>query len=71
MRLPAPAVPALHVPPGAELPVSGLTPFFTSNAQFYRVDTDLVLPQVAPDTWTLRIDGGPVPIRCCPPERTG
>ena len=29
----------------------------TSNAGFYRVDTDLVLPQVSPETWTLRIDG--------------
>ena len=29
----------------------------TSNASFYRVDTALVLPQVPPETWTLRIDG--------------
>jgi DMSO/TMAO reductase YedYZ molybdopterin-dependent catalytic subunit len=57
VRLPAPAVPAPAVPAGAELGISGLTPFFTPNASFYRVDTDLVLPQVAPQTWTLRIDG--------------
>jgi DMSO/TMAO reductase YedYZ molybdopterin-dependent catalytic subunit len=57
VRLPAAAVPAPRVPSGAELRVSGLTPFFTPDAQFYRVDTDLVVPQVAPDTWTLRIDG--------------
>ena len=57
VRLPAPAVPAPRVPPGADLRISGLTPFFTSDASFYRVDTDLVLPQVAPDSWTLRIDG--------------
>ena len=50
--MPAPAVPA-----GTDLRIPGLTPFFTSNASFYRVDTDLVLPQVAPETWTLRIDG--------------
>jgi DMSO/TMAO reductase YedYZ molybdopterin-dependent catalytic subunit len=37
--------------------ISGLSPFFTPNAQFYRVDTDLVVPQVSPDSWTLRIDG--------------
>jgi DMSO/TMAO reductase YedYZ molybdopterin-dependent catalytic subunit len=57
VRLPAPAVAARAVPAGAQLRIGGLTPFFTPNAQFYRVDTDLVVPQVAPDSWTLRIDG--------------
>jgi DMSO/TMAO reductase YedYZ molybdopterin-dependent catalytic subunit len=57
VRLPAPAVRAPAVPAGTELRIPGLTPFFTSNSSFYRVDTDLVLPQVAPETWTLRIDG--------------
>ncbi|HEY1819260.1 MAG TPA: molybdopterin-dependent oxidoreductase [Trebonia sp.] len=57
VRLPAPAVAARAVPAGAQLGISGLSPFFTPNSQFYRVDTDLVLPQVAPDSWTLRIDG--------------
>jgi DMSO/TMAO reductase YedYZ molybdopterin-dependent catalytic subunit len=57
VRLPAPAVPARAVPAGAQLRVGGLSPFFTPNSQFYRVDTDLVVPQVAPETWTLRIDG--------------
>ena len=57
VRLPAAAVPAPAVPAGTDLRIAGLTPFFTSNASFYRVDTDLVLPQVAPETWTLRIDG--------------
>jgi DMSO/TMAO reductase YedYZ molybdopterin-dependent catalytic subunit len=57
VRLPAPAVAARAVPAGAQLNIGGLTPFFTPNPQFYRVDTDLVLPQVAPDSWTLQIDG--------------
>jgi DMSO/TMAO reductase YedYZ molybdopterin-dependent catalytic subunit len=57
VRLPVAAVPAPAVPAGTELRIPGLTPFYTSNASFYRVDTDLVLPQVAPETWTLRIDG--------------
>jgi DMSO/TMAO reductase YedYZ molybdopterin-dependent catalytic subunit len=57
VRLPAPAVRAPAVPAGTEFRIPGLTPFFTSNSSFYRVDTDLVLPQVAPETWTLRIDG--------------
>ncbi len=57
VRLPAPAVAAKAVPAGADLRIGGLTPFFTSNSSFYRVDTDLVLPQVSPESWTLRIDG--------------
>jgi DMSO/TMAO reductase YedYZ molybdopterin-dependent catalytic subunit len=57
IRLPAAAVPAPPVPAGARLAVPGLTPFFTPDSAFYRVDTDLVLPQVPPDTWSLRIDG--------------
>jgi DMSO/TMAO reductase YedYZ molybdopterin-dependent catalytic subunit len=57
VRLPAPAVPAPAVPAGTSLRLAGLTPFFTPNASFYRVDIDLALPQVPPDTWTLRIDG--------------
>ena len=57
VRLPGAAVPAPAVPAGTDLGIPGLTPFMTSNASFYRVDTDLVLPQVPPETWTLRIDG--------------
>ena len=48
----APAVPA-----GEDLKISGLSPFYTPNSSFYRVDTDLVLPQVSPDQWTLQIGG--------------
>ena len=32
--------------------VEGLTPFVTPNADFYRIDTALVVPQVPIDTWT-------------------
>jgi DMSO/TMAO reductase YedYZ molybdopterin-dependent catalytic subunit len=57
VRLPVAAVRAPAIPAGADFRIPGLTPFLTSNASFYRVDTDLVLPQVSPATWTLRIDG--------------
>ena len=57
VRLPGPAVPAAAIPAGTDLRIPGLTPFMTSNASFYRVDTNLVLPQVSPETWTLTIDG--------------
>src|SRR5579859_896798 len=57
LRFPRPAVPAPPVPAGADLGIRGLTPFITPNAGFYRVDTALLLPQVDPATWQLRIHG--------------
>jgi DMSO/TMAO reductase YedYZ molybdopterin-dependent catalytic subunit len=57
VRLPAPAVRAPAVPAGTALPIAGITPFYTSDNSFYRVDTDLVVPQVSPQEWTLRITG--------------
>lgn len=38
-------------------PVEGIKPFITSNADFYRIDTALTVPQVPADTWSLRIHG--------------
>jgi DMSO/TMAO reductase YedYZ molybdopterin-dependent catalytic subunit/uncharacterized membrane protein YhaH (DUF805 family) len=57
VRLPAAARPARPVPAGAELKIPGLSSFYTPNASFYRVDTDLVLPQVSPTDWSLQIGG--------------
>nr|WP_189114871.1 molybdopterin-dependent oxidoreductase [Pilimelia terevasa] len=51
VRLPAPADPAPPLP-------TGLQPgFLTPNADFYRVDTALTVPQVDLDSWRLRIGG--------------
>jgi DMSO/TMAO reductase YedYZ molybdopterin-dependent catalytic subunit len=52
---PKQTVPAL--PAGINLDVPGISPFITSNNNFYRVDTAIVLPQVAPSSWQLRIHG--------------
>ncbi|MED7926882.1 molybdopterin-dependent oxidoreductase [Nonomuraea sp. LP-02] len=57
VALPAPATPAKPIPAGADLRIGGLSSFITPNRDFYRVDTALVLPQVDPGTWTLRIHG--------------
>jgi DMSO/TMAO reductase YedYZ molybdopterin-dependent catalytic subunit len=57
VALPTPAAPAPTVPPGADLNLAQLTPYVTSNATFYRIDTALVVPQVDPATWQLRIHG--------------
>ncbi len=37
--------------------VAGMTPFFTPNADFYRIDTALQVPQVGVETYRLRITG--------------
>ena len=56
LRLPAPRT-TVTVPPGAELDVPGISPLLTPNADFYRVDTALIVPQVDPADWRLVIDG--------------
>ncbi|WP_308441791.1 molybdopterin-dependent oxidoreductase [Microbispora siamensis] len=55
--LPRAARPAAPIPAGADLRIPGLTPFVTRNAEFYRVDTALVVPSVDPARWTLKIHG--------------
>ncbi|MFJ2031292.1 molybdopterin-dependent oxidoreductase [Streptosporangium sp. NPDC087985] len=57
LKLPRPAVPAPPLPAGADLRIRGLSPFVTPNHDFYRVDTALMVPQVDPRSWTLRIHG--------------
>jgi DMSO/TMAO reductase YedYZ molybdopterin-dependent catalytic subunit len=57
VRFPEPAVAAAPLPPGSDLKIPGLSPFITPNGSFYRVDTALLLPEVDPATWQLRIHG--------------
>jgi DMSO/TMAO reductase YedYZ molybdopterin-dependent catalytic subunit len=45
------------LPPGVNLGIKGLSSFITPNSSFYRVDTALILPQVSPQSWQLRIHG--------------
>ncbi len=49
--------PAAALPPNADLGVEGLSAFVTPNADFYRIDTALLVPQVSKDEWRLRIHG--------------
>lgn len=56
LRLPAPAT-TVDVPAVAELGIDGLSPVITPAADFYRIDTALVVPQVDPATWSLRVHG--------------
>jgi DMSO/TMAO reductase YedYZ molybdopterin-dependent catalytic subunit len=57
LRLPAPAVPAPPLPPGTSFNIPGLSSFITPSNRFYRVDTAIVLPEIAPANWQLRVHG--------------
>lgn len=56
LKLPAP-LSTVAVPAGAELDIPGISPLFTSNREFYRVDTALTVPSVDPAAWRLAVDG--------------
>jgi DMSO/TMAO reductase YedYZ molybdopterin-dependent catalytic subunit len=53
LRLPQP--PTLAPPAGVQ--ADGAVPWATPNADFYRIDTALSVPQIAPADWKLRIHG--------------
>jgi DMSO/TMAO reductase YedYZ molybdopterin-dependent catalytic subunit len=55
--LPAPAIAARPLPKGLERKVRGISPLRTGNATFYRVDTNLTVPRVDADRWSLTVDG--------------
>ena len=55
--LPRPASGAPPVASGVELGVEGVSEFITPNDDFYRIDTALAVPQVAAETWKLRVHG--------------
>lgn len=57
VRLPAAATEASPVPSGAELAIPGLARVVTPNDRFYRIDTALIVPEVDPDDWRLRVHG--------------
>ena len=57
LRIPEPTGATPTLPSGVNFDIPGLSPFITPNNSFYRVDTALVLPQVDPSSWQLRIHG--------------
>ncbi len=56
IKLPKAAKPVI-VPVGAQLDVKGITPFVVGNADFYRIDTALVVPQLDTAGWSLKVHG--------------
>jgi len=57
LTLPSAGTPAAAVPAAAAAPVEGVVPFVTPNADFYRIDTALTVPNIDPADWRLRIHG--------------
>lgn len=51
------ARPAPKIPPGADFARVGTPTFITANADFYRIDTALSVPQIRPEDWQLRVHG--------------
>jgi len=56
-RLPAALQPVPALDAGQELAVAGITPLVIANDDFYRIDTALIVPRVAVDTWRLEVRG--------------
>lgn len=54
---PVAAAQRVTVPAGASVGVQGVTPYIVPNGDFYRIDTALVVPQVDPASWRLRVTG--------------
>jgi DMSO/TMAO reductase YedYZ molybdopterin-dependent catalytic subunit len=57
VALPAPTEPLPPLPAGLESRIEGISALRTPNAQFYRIDTALVVPRVSTDSWSLTVDG--------------
>ncbi len=54
---PVPTGPGTPLPTGVEAEASGVSPLFTPNADFFRIDTALRVPQLDATGWSLTIDG--------------
>jgi DMSO/TMAO reductase YedYZ molybdopterin-dependent catalytic subunit len=55
--LPDAPQPLAPVPSAAQVEVPDMTPIITANADFYRIDTALVVPQVPVEGWALTVTG--------------
>ncbi len=57
IRLRRPVEPLAAPPADPAATIAGLSPLLVPNADFYRIDTSLLLPAVTVETWDLTIDG--------------
>ena len=52
-----PGVTRREPPAATSLGLRGIAPWQTPNEEFYRIDTAIALPTIAPEDWSLRIHG--------------
>ncbi len=52
-----PGVTRREAPAATSLGLQGIAPWQTPNEEFYRIDTAIALPTIAPEDWSLRIHG--------------
>lgn len=57
VTLPKPKEAAPPLAKGTSIDLEGISPFITPNEDFYRIDTNLTVPQLAAEDWTLTIKG--------------
>lgn len=57
LGLPIASEPLAPTPGGVAVEADGVSPFFTPNADFYRIDTALTVPQVSVSGWELKVTG--------------
>ena len=57
VTLPSAADPLAPIPDAVDVGVRGVAPFTTPNADFYRIDTALTVPQLPAEDYELRITG--------------
>ena len=55
--LPPAAAPLAVAATSVSVQASGVSPFYTPNSKFYRVDTALAVPQVQAENWMLKVTG--------------
>lgn len=57
IRFPRPKSSAPALPANLKAPVEGTVPWVTPNADFYRIDTALSVPQIDVNAWEIRVHG--------------
>jgi DMSO/TMAO reductase YedYZ molybdopterin-dependent catalytic subunit len=57
VALPGAASPLDPIPVGVDVGLDGVSPFITPNADFYRIDTALSVPQLPTEDYELRVTG--------------
>ncbi|MBA3777887.1 MAG: molybdopterin-dependent oxidoreductase [Chloroflexi bacterium] len=55
--LPSAAEPAASPGAGSTFDIAGLTPLVVPNEEFYRIDTNLIVPRLDTEGWSLRVHG--------------